>query len=78
MRNARGKRWPEKEAKPFFSFHILLDKRIWVHIIKLLKPKLLVLALWKIAKSELNYHPPNSNKAIKIEHSPNICLVSCS
>lgn len=56
----RGVRWPRKEAKQFFSSHILFDKRIWVNIIVLLKPKLHVRALRKNEKHGVNCSSENN------------------
>lgn len=44
----------KERSEVIFPFHILLDKRIWVNIIVLLKPKFHVRALWKNAKCGIN------------------------
>lgn len=44
----------ERSKAIFFSFHIFLDKRVWVNMIVLLQPKLYFGALWKSAKCEVH------------------------
>ena len=62
----------KERSKAVFSFHILLDKRIWVNIIVLLKPKLHVRAHWKIAKCGVNCISENKRYGTKMEGSPAI------
>lgn len=50
----------KERSKAIFSFHILLDKRIWVHSNMLLKPKSYATALWKKAKHEVNCSSENN------------------
>lgn len=38
----------KERSKAIFSFHILLDKRIWVNINMLLKPKVCIRALCRM------------------------------
>lgn len=66
----RGEGWPRREAKQFFSFHIFLDKTIWVNIIVFLQRKLHIRALWKIAKCEVNCSSENMGVATNVEGPP--------
>lgn len=62
----------KERSKAVFSFHILLDKRIWVNIIVLLRPKLCVRSHWKIAKCGINCISENNRYGTKTEGSPTI------
>lgn len=50
----------KERSKAVFSFHILLDKRIWVNVIMLFKTKVRVRALWKIVKCGGNCSSENN------------------